>query len=572
MLERASERCRDALERARQHALRFRHTRIGTSHLLLGLLDEGAGVGTSTLRHLGVEVKVVRAEIESRLQPGAGVIGRKAMPFDEECRAALAAAVGAAKERNSPYVGTEHLLLGLLADAHSFSARVLDKFGITHNDAAAAAAELKADPQRPASARAQDSRDRKPRSPRLGPTSQLDTIAVDLANRTQRRQLRPVCGRFAELERIKHLLSQEPRTSVFVLGKSGVGKTSAVFALARDILIGSVPSALLGKRMLAIDPVRLAAGCRHKDQLEQRVDEIVAQAERARDVILVFDDAGWLLNGVHDIHDHHDGHIGHFEGTTHSLQRGREARDDAPAGLESERPSNPDVTDMFARFRPALEARRLQAILTLAPNGEPDAESKLLRANFGDWFECVSLFPADIDRTLMTVYELREQLENHHRVTITEDALKTAVQLAVSAGDKNDLLTTALRLVDETGARLTARAFTPPVRATKLVREIEKLEAARSEAFERKDHSDAARRFDEARANRELLEQIERRWRTELREKLRVVDETAIAETWSIHGGYRTAEPNRATPRADAPSFEPPTEPTESSKPSDGGA
>lgn len=499
MLENASERCRSVLEHARRHAVRFRHPRIASSHLLLGLLDEGAGVGTSTLRHLGVDLKAMRAEIERRLEPGARAIVAKTTPFDDESRRALVAAESAARDRGSALVGTEHLLLGLLGARAGVASTVLERFGVTQADAAAAAAELKADPERPAADVTRTPGSRAGRKV----VSLLDAVGVDLGSRTQRRQLRPVCGRFPELEQIKAELVAADRASVLVLGDRGAGKTSAIHALARDILIGAVPTALLCRRMIAIDRVRLLAGCRHKDALEERVDSLLLEAERARDVILVFDDATWLL--------------------------------ERNGGSDAERKSPSDGADAIDRIVAAIAARRVACVASLtAPESRREA---LVRAH-GSAFRCVHLLAPDPGRTLVTLAELREQLEQHHRVTITEDALRMAVQLALGAGAGPRLLKVALRLVDESSARVAARAFTPPARAAKLEREILRLEQERLVAFDRKDFSDAARCFEEARAHRALLDQLRRRWKSELDEQVRTIDPGAIADTWSRLGGY----------------------------------
>lgn len=501
MLENASERCRSVLDHARRHAVRFRHPRIAPAHLLLGLLDEGAGVGASTLRHLGVDVKAMRAEIERRLEPGTRSIAAKTTPLDDECRRALLAAESAARDRASALVGTEHLLLGLLAIKAGVAAAVLERFGVSAAEAAAAAAELKADPERPA---ADATRGGASRTGRRS-ASVLESVGVDLGARTQRRQLRPVCGRFPELEQMKAELVANDRPSLLLLGGRGVGKTSAIHALARDILIGAVPSALLCRRMIAIDRVRMLAGCRHKDALEQRIEALISEAERARDVILVFDDASWLLE--------RDG-----------------------CGPRSERVAPADGADALAGIGAAIAARRVQCVAALRAS---DSQRDAVAREHGARFRCISLTPPDPGRTLVTLAELREQLEQHHRVTITEDALRMAVQLALGAGAGDRLLRIAMRLVDESSARLASRAFTPPARASKLEREILRLEQERLVAFDRKDFSDAARCFEEARAHRSLLDQIRRRWKTELDEAVRTIDEQAIADTWSRLGGYQ---------------------------------
>lgn len=501
MLERASERCRNALEHARRHAVRFRHQRVTPAHILLGLLDEGAGVGASTLRHLGVDVKAMRGELERRLEPGAHAIALRTMPVDDESKRVLTAAMSAADERMSPSVGTEHLLLGLLAHPSGVAGTVLQRFGITKADAAAAAAELKADPERPAADAARSVGSRSGRRA----ISSLETLGVDLCARTQRRQLRPVCGRFPELEQMKAELAAPGRNSLLLIGERGVGKTSAIHALARDILIGAVPSPLLCRRLIAIDRVRLLAGCRHKDALEERIDALLTEVERAKDVLLVFDDAAWLL------------------------ERG------GAATRGTHRSTPADGADALARLSSAIGAQRVQCIASLTVSSHDSAATN---AAYAETFRCVTLLAPDPGRTLVTLAEIREQLEQHHRVTITEEALRMAVQLALGAGEKERLLRTALRLVDETSARVASRAFTPPARASKLEREILRLEQERLLAFDRKDFSDAAQYFEELRANRSLLDQLRRRWKTELDSEVRTIDENAIAETWSRLGGY----------------------------------
>lgn len=493
MLERASERFRTVLESARAHAVRLRHRRIGSGHLLLGLLDEGGGVAASALRHLGIDVIELKADLERALVPGDVAIGAKSMTLEDDARRAIARAESAAQERRNPYVGTEHLLLGLLADPKSVAGIVLRRRGITRDDAAAAAAELKADPEHPQS---DDTR----RSRRAPPVERvLDRIGVDITLRTQQRRLPPVLSRIPALERVKALLCDPSRPSVLIRGPRHVGKTSAVFALARDVLIGSVPSSLLRRRLIAIDEVRLLAGCRHRDQLEERFDSLLAEAERARDTLLVFDDIEWLLL--------------------------------ADSGQPRESSERSELSEVAARFRGAIESHRIQVLATTTSG------SRLLSDRMTEWFACVELTPADTDRALLTLLELREQFEVHHRVTIQEDAIRMAVQLALGAAKGPDLVGIAISLLDESAARLALGALTPPPRLARLDQEIRKLETQRTSAFERQDHSQAARCFEEGRAHRELRDQIERKWRSDIRDNLRVVDGDAVARTWALLGG-----------------------------------
>jgi ATP-dependent Clp protease ATP-binding subunit ClpC len=498
--DRFSERCREILDRARRHALRYRHDAISTSHLLLALLDEGASVGASTLRHLGLDMKALRAALERNLEPGRFAIALHALPYQKDARAALDAADRAAVERGSGFVGTEHLLLGLLADSTNPAAALLTRFGITRADAAAAAAELKADPARPATDATRSGRGARK------PAGVLDTIGIDLGPRIQKRLLRPVCGRFPELEQMKFELAAPERRSILLLGPVGVGKTSAIHALAREILIGAVPSPLLCKRLIAIDRVRLVAGCRHKDDLESRIEGLLGEVERARDTILVFDDGAWLLD-----------------------------RGGATPATANRTPP-PDGADALALLFRAVSDRRVQCIATLSA---APAEHDALRARFDAAFHVIALAAPDAARSLVTLLELREQFEQHHKVTITEDALRMAVQLALGAGDGDRLLRTALRLVDETAARMAATALTPPARAAILEREIQRLEGERVAAFTRKDFTDAARSFEEARVHREMLAQVRRRWKAELENDVRRIDEHTIGQTWATMGGYR---------------------------------
>lgn len=486
MLERFSERAKKAMQLARRSAVRFHHPRILPEHVLLGILDEGTGVGASAVRHLGIDIARLRAEIEGQLAPGIPGMASHSLPFSEGGRKVLGCALAAASERHHPHIGTEHLLLGLLRANDDVAAKTLVKLGVTFETARAAAAELQTSPEG-VHLRADQVPAKRAKSAR----GELEAIAVDLVARTRKQMLRPISSHFDELETLKGILAAPERRSALLLGGRGHGKTSTLHALARDISIGRVPTALLAKRLLALEPLRLVAGCKYKDQLEERVDAIVREAERAKDVILVLDDLEDFLPSL------------------------------------GEKSDTADLHDVLGRLLPAIERGAVQAVASgSCTAGGGDA----LRRRFSPPLVCVALPPASDERALQFLFELREQYETHHRVTLTESAIRMAVQLAL--GGRNPLACAA-RLIDDACAAAHAAAFTPPLRVAQLSREIARLEEERERCFQSQDFEGAARAFEENRQNVELRHRVKREWKNALRDSLRVIDEQKVAETYA---------------------------------------
>jgi ATP-dependent Clp protease ATP-binding subunit ClpC len=284
MFDRFSERCRLAFTAARDHAARLRHDRIGCGHLLLGLLDVGSGVAASALRHLGADVQQLRHDVE-RAMPRGHTHGASAaaMPFDADGHAALQAACRHAVARGHAYLGTEHLLFGVVAEARGAIAEVLRRHRVTRDETAAAAAELRVDLDRSGDGAA-------PR--RVGP-SPLERYGIDLTARDAGGPPRAISSRFPELERIEAILAGAAPRAAAIIAPSGAGKTSLLAALARDFATGRAPQRLVAARLVAIEPLEFLRGTRKRRDSEERIDALI-DAARARDVVLAFDDAEWL--------------------------------------------------------------------------------------------------------------------------------------------------------------------------------------------------------------------------------------------------------------------------------------
>ena len=299
MFERFTDRARKVMALANQEAQRFNHEYIGTEHILLGLVKEGNGVGANVLRNLDVDVKKLRLEIEKLVKSGPDMVTMGKLPQTPRAKKVIEFAIEEARSLNHNYVGTEHILLGLLRESEGVAAQVLMNLGLKLEDVRQEVLNLlgagvedntyesmgmKMNPAAPKAAKTAKSK-----------TPALDSFGRDLTELATKNELDPVIGRATEIERLVQILCRRTKNNPVLLGEAGVGKTAIVEGLAQSIIGHEVPEILKGKRLVVLDLAMMVAGTKYRGQFEERIKAVINEVRRAGNILLFVDELHTLV-------------------------------------------------------------------------------------------------------------------------------------------------------------------------------------------------------------------------------------------------------------------------------------
>ncbi|MFM8783686.1 MAG: Clp protease N-terminal domain-containing protein, partial [Phycisphaerales bacterium] len=307
MFERLTDRARKVMALANQEAQRFNHEYIGTEHILLGLVKEGSGVGANVLKNLDIDLRKVRLEVEKLVKSGPEMVTMGKLPQTPRAKKVIEYAIEEARNLNHNYVGTEHLLLGLLREHDGVAAQVLMNLGLKLEEVReevlnllGAGSEQERDeaPQQPAEPQAQE-----PGPQEGGATARrgksktpaLDSFGRDLTELAKNAELDPVIGREHEIERLIQILSRRTKNNPVLLGEAGVGKTAIVEGLAQRIVAQEVPDLLYEKRLVVLDLASMVAGTKYRGQFEERIKAVMNEVRRAKNIILFIDELHTLV-------------------------------------------------------------------------------------------------------------------------------------------------------------------------------------------------------------------------------------------------------------------------------------
>ncbi|MCH2583957.1 MAG: AAA family ATPase, partial [Planctomycetes bacterium] len=292
MFDRFTDRARKVMALARKEAQRFNHDFIGTEHILLGLIQEGSGVAANVLKNLGVEISKIRSEIEKNVQSGPSMVTMGQLPFTPRVKKVLELSMEEANELGHNYIGTEHLLLGLIRENDGVAAQVLLDLNLKLEDVRFEVLELLGADSEPESAIPQSSSEgKKGRSK----TPALDAFGRDLTELARESKLDPVIGRHDEIERVIQILSRRTKNNPVLLGEPGVGKTAIVEGLAQDVISGSVPEILRGRRIVVLDLAMMVAGTKYRGQFEERIKAVMTEVRRAKNIVVFIDELHTLV-------------------------------------------------------------------------------------------------------------------------------------------------------------------------------------------------------------------------------------------------------------------------------------
>jgi ATP-dependent Clp protease ATP-binding subunit ClpC len=491
MYERFTDRARKVMQLANQEAQRFNHDYVGTEHILLGLVKEGSGVAANVLKNLDIDLRKIRSEVEKIVQPGSGeMVSMGKLPHTPRAKKVIEYSIEEARNLNHNYVGTEHLLLGLLREQEGVAAQVLMNLGLKLEDVREEVLNLLGHNMETGS---EGDRDRGERAAgkSKSKTPALDSFGRDLTELARQGKLDPVIGRTNEIERVIQILSRRQKNNPVLLGEAGVGKTAIVEGLAQAIVDNNVPELLRDRRIVVLDLAMMVAGTKYRGQFEERIKAVMNEVRRAKNTILFIDELHTLVGA---------------------------------GGAEG-------AIDASNVLKPALARGEIQCIgaTTLDEYRKYIEKDAALARRFQE----IIVNPPSKEETVAILKGLRDRYEAHHRVHITDAALVAAVEQSDRYISGRCLPDKAIDVIDEAGARLRLKAMTRPPDLKELDEQIEKLNKEKEDAVSEQDFEKAAHLRDQADKLKKKKEQILREWRERSKETDGVVDEEVIAEVVS---------------------------------------
>jgi ATP-dependent Clp protease ATP-binding subunit ClpC len=489
MYERFTDRARKVMALANQEAQRFNHEYIGTEHILLGLVKEGSGVGATVLKNLDIDLRRVRLEVEKLVKSGPDMVTMGKLPQTPRAKKVIEYAIEEARNLGHNYVGTEHLLLGLLREKDGVAAQVLINLGLKLEEVReevlnllGAGVESEAAPGEQRDPQAKGGKSKTPA---------LDSFGRDLTDLAREGTLDPVIGRSNEIERVIQVLCRRTKNNPVLLGEAGVGKTAIVEGLAQKIISNDVPEILADKRIVVLDLAMMVAGTKYRGQFEERIKAVMNEVRRAHNIILFIDELHTLVGAGGA-----EGAIDASNVLKPSLSRGE---------IQCIGATTLDEYRKYIEKDGALE-RRFQTVMVEPPNKE---------------------------ETLEILRGLRDRYETHHRVSITEEALKAAVELSTRYITARCLPDKAIDVIDEAGARVRLKSMSKPPNLADIEAKIEKLSIEKDEAVRNADYERAAELRDQAENLRKEKEEAQRKWKESAKVVDGVVDEEVVAEVVS---------------------------------------
>jgi len=494
MYERFTDRARKVMQLANQEAQRFNHEYIGTEHILLGLIKEGSGVAANVLKNLDVDLRKIRLEVEKLVQSGPDMVTMGKLPQTPRAKKVIEYSMEEARNLNHNYVGTEHILLGLLREQEGVAAQVLMNLGLKLEEVREEVLNLLGHGMEgPEAAERGGLGGGGGESRRSGKskTPALDSFGRDLTELARQDKLDPVIGREKEIERTMQILSRRTKNNPVLLGEAGVGKTAIVEGFAQRVVGGDVPELLLDRRIVVLDLAMMVAGTKYRGQFEERIKAVMNEVRRAKNIILFIDELHTLVGA---------------------------------GGAEG-------AIDASNVLKPALSRGEIQCIgaTTLDEYRKYIEKDSALDRRF----QVVMVEPSTKAETIDILRGLRDRYEHHHHVQITDDAVEAAVELSSRYITGRCLPDKAIDVIDEAGARVHLKSMTRPPDLKEIDEEVERLNREKEEAVANQDFEQAASLRDQADKLKKKKQQITQQWRDKSRETDGVVDEDVIAEVVS---------------------------------------
>lgn len=491
MQDRFTDRVRKVIYFARDEAGRLQHDYIGTEHLLLGIVREGEGIAAKVLSKLDLDFEQIQQAVESMVKSSGGTLTIGEIPFTPRAKRVLELAIEEARLLGHNYVGTEHLLLGLIREGEGVAAQVLAELGVDRKRVREEVLKLLGP-----STNAKTRRVKKDKSE----TPNLDQFGRDLTQMARENKLDPIIGRDAEIERVIQVLSRRKKNNPILIGEPGVGKTAIAEGLAQRIVENKVPEILKDRRISTLDLASVVAGTKYRGQFEERLKSIIGEIRQSDEVIIFIDEIHTIVGA------------GGAEGAI-------------------------DASNML---KPALARGELQCIgaTTLDEYRKHIEKDGALERRF----QPIIINPPTDDETIQIIMGLRDKYEAHHRVKISDDAVRAAVFLSGRYLHDRFLPDKAIDVIDEAGSRARLAVVTAPSELMDLEKEIEDIAREKESAIQAQEFEKAARFRDREKEMRKQLDEMRRTWNETKQVKETVVTGADIATVVAAMTGIPIAE------------------------------
>ncbi len=486
MHDKFTERVRKVIYLAREEAARLQHDYIGTEHLLLGVIREGEGIAATVLNNLGLDLDRIRQEVENMVSASGGTMTIGEIPFTPRAKRVLELAVEEARSLGHNYVGTEHLLLGLIREGEGVAAKVLLELGVDRKRVREETLKLLGGTP---SATGGPEREERPETPAL------NQFGRDLTQLAREGKLDPVIGREKEIERVIQVLSRRKKNNPVLIGEPGVGKTAIAEGLGQRIVSGQVPESLKNKRIVTLDLAAVVAGTKYRGQFEERLKTVMNEIRESKDTVIFIDELHTIVGA------------GGAEGAI-------------------------DASNML---KPALARGELQCIgaTTLDEYRKYIEKDGALERRF----QPIMVDQPTVQDTIAILTGLRDKYEAHHGVKITDEAVVQAVKLADRYMNDRFFPDKAIDVIDEACARARLSVSTVPAEIHELEKKLEEVIKEKEAAIRGQEYEKAARLRDKEKEHRARRNELKKTWTESKREKEVQVDEDLIASVLSVMTG-----------------------------------
>jgi ATP-dependent Clp protease ATP-binding subunit ClpC len=491
MQDRFTDRVRKVIYYARDEAARLQHDYIGTEHLLLGIVREGEGIAAKVLAKLELDFEQIQQAVENMVKSSGGTLTIGEIPFTPRAKRVLELAIEEARLLGHNYVGTEHLLLGLIREGEGVAAQVLAELGVDRKRVREEVLKLLGP--------ATSVKTRKAKKEKSD-TPNLDQFGRDLTQMARENKLDPIIGREQEIERVIQVLSRRKKNNPVLIGEPGVGKTAIAEGLAQRIVDNKVPEILKDRRICTLDLASVVAGTKYRGQFEERLKSIINEIRQAEDVIIFIDEIHTIVGA------------GGAEGAI-------------------------DASNML---KPALARGELQCIgaTTLDEYRKYIEKDGALERRF----QPIMVNPPTAEETIQIIFGLRDKYEAHHRVKISDDAVRAAVFLSERYIHERFLPDKAIDVIDEAGSRARLTVVTAPSELTDMEREIEEVSREKESAIQAQEFEKAARYRDREKEMRKKLDDIRKTWAETKQATETVVSGKDISRVVSVMTGIPVTE------------------------------
>lgn len=486
MFGRFTERAQKVLALSQEEAVRLGHNNIGTEHILLGLVREGNGIAAKALQSLGLEVKKIQQEVESLI--GVGKQPMQTIHYTPRAKKVVELSQDEARKLGHSYVGTEHILLGLIREGEGVAARVLNNLGVSLNKARQQVLQLLG------SNDAQAGRQSRGQAAGHANTPTLDSLARDLTESAREGHIDPVIGRSKEIERVIQVLSRRTKNNPVLIGEPGVGKTAVAEGLAHQIINNEIPETLRDKRVMTLDMGTVVAGTKYRGEFEDRLKKVMEEIRQAGNIILFIDELHTLIGA---------------------------------GGAEG-------AIDASNILKPSLARGDLQCIgaTTLDEYRKYIEKDAALERRF----QPIQVDEPTLEETEKILKGLRDRYEAHHRVTITDEAIEAATQLSDRYITDRFLPDKAIDLIDEAGSKVRLRSYTVPPNLKELEQNLDEVRKEKDAAVQSQEFEKAASLRDSEQQLREELDKTKKEWREKQGKKdskVTVEDIASVVSTWT---------------------------------------